>query len=469
MTGMRALARRMATMLRDRRGNVMMIMGFALVPLTFATGMVIDYSRAARLQTRLNAAADAAALSGTTLPMLDESMLAACARARRTFSDAAAQNSPGLTLDAATSPTVRITETYPALPSVTFTCPGIDLPLPAVFNLPRSRSITVSYSGTSANAFGGILGAATIAIGGTGTASSQTTDYIDIHMALDTSQSMGLAATDADAIKLWNATKAKNGRGCTFGCHSKSPSEPYSMEEVARMPDVNARMRIDVLRDATSDMISTAMNSEGASKYRFALYRIGKNAGRWGIGVDEYAPLSTDLAAIKTKVTGLTLSANDGSVGFGDTDLPATTTFVLPKMGATSTAVDTGSTQATARKFLFLVTDGVTDVERNNCTWGHCTAPISAATCDAYKNAGVTVGVVYTTYLPVKADPTNPSSTALRDEYRVLVEPFAGQIKPNLEACASPGWFFEAADGPGIHAAMQRLFDQASKTPRLTQ
>ena len=55
--------------LRDnRRGNVLIIMGFATIPLTFATGMTIDYSQAARLQTKLDTAADAAALAAVTLP-----------------------------------------------------------------------------------------------------------------------------------------------------------------------------------------------------------------------------------------------------------------------------------------------------------------------------------------------------------------------------------------------------------------
>ena len=46
----------------DQRGNIMMMMGLAIIPLTFAIGFGVDYSRAEKLQTRLNAAADAAAL-----------------------------------------------------------------------------------------------------------------------------------------------------------------------------------------------------------------------------------------------------------------------------------------------------------------------------------------------------------------------------------------------------------------------
>ena len=99
---------------------------------------------------------------------------------------------------------------------------------------------------------------------------------------------------------------------------------------------------------------------------------------------------------------------------------------------------------------------------------GHCTAPINPTTCQTFKDAGITVGIVYTTYLPVKADPLDPMNNQLRDEYNVMVAPVASQIKPKLQQCASSGWFFEASDGPSIQSAMKNLFDQASKSPRLT-
>ena len=67
-----SITRLLKRLCRDNRGNVLMIMGFAILPITFATGMAIDYARAARLQTKLNAAADAAALAAVTLPMMDQ-------------------------------------------------------------------------------------------------------------------------------------------------------------------------------------------------------------------------------------------------------------------------------------------------------------------------------------------------------------------------------------------------------------
>ena len=54
-----AFVRRLAV---HKRGNVLMIFAFAVVPMVFATGMGIDYARAARLRTKLNAIADAATM-----------------------------------------------------------------------------------------------------------------------------------------------------------------------------------------------------------------------------------------------------------------------------------------------------------------------------------------------------------------------------------------------------------------------
>ncbi len=460
-----AILRRLGELRRDRRGNMLMIFAFSMIPLTFATGMGIDYAGAMRLQTRLNAVTDAASLAGVTAPMMKNTMDVACKAARSTF-ESQSTAIPGLAIDTsrASGLTITITDTLPIGIPVTIVCPASGTPI-VPFSRPLSRTVVVTYNATSANGFSGILGKATLDIGGSATAKTTIAPYIDIHLALDTSQSMGLAATDAEALKLWNATKFYNNRGCQFGCHAKDPNEKYSMEQIAHM--VDAKMRIDVLREATMDMIDTAVAGQGNDQtYQFGLYRIGKNSGRWNIGVDEYVKLTTDLASVRSKVSSLTLSDNDGAIGFGDTDLPTTANFVLPYIKATSASVDDGTTQAKARKFFFMVTDGVTDIE-GNCTYGHCTAPINPASCDAYKQKGITVGIVYTTFLPTKADPTKPNSTALRDEYIKLVQPIAKDIKPNLEKCASPGWFFEASDEPTIHAAMQNLFRQATQTPTI--
>ena len=81
----------------DQRGNVLMIFGFSLIPMVFATGMGIDYARAMTAQTKLNAAADAAALAAVSQAMMNESNKAACEKAQDMFV-AQARGLPGIIL-----------------------------------------------------------------------------------------------------------------------------------------------------------------------------------------------------------------------------------------------------------------------------------------------------------------------------------------------------------------------------------
>jgi uncharacterized membrane protein len=57
----------------DSQGNVLIMMAALLIPMLFAVGMGIDYGRAQTQQTRMNAAADAAALAGTNATLMQQS------------------------------------------------------------------------------------------------------------------------------------------------------------------------------------------------------------------------------------------------------------------------------------------------------------------------------------------------------------------------------------------------------------
>ena len=114
-------------------------------------------------------------------------------------------------------------------------------------------------------------------------------------------------------------------------------------------------------------------------------------------------------------------------------------------------ASGTGVSASSAQQFVFLMTDGVQDVQ-GNCVDGHCTQAFDPAQCAALKAKGVTIGVIYTTYLQMNYDV----------RYLDLVQPFINQIAPNLQACASPGWFYQASDATDIQAAINALFQQAT-------
>ncbi len=70
---------------RDERGATLILVAIAILPLTIAVGVSIDYARAARLQTKINAVADAASLAAVTTPMMSQRSSEACDAARRLF------------------------------------------------------------------------------------------------------------------------------------------------------------------------------------------------------------------------------------------------------------------------------------------------------------------------------------------------------------------------------------------------
>jgi len=70
---------------RERDGNVATLYALFAPVLVFAAGAAIDYGRAAQIHTKLNAAADAAALAALTPNMLQQSNAVAEAAAASMF------------------------------------------------------------------------------------------------------------------------------------------------------------------------------------------------------------------------------------------------------------------------------------------------------------------------------------------------------------------------------------------------
>lgn len=450
---------RLRTLRRDRHGNVLILFAISIVPLMLATGMGIDYSQAMRLRTRLNAAADAAALSSTTTPMLNQTMATACTTALNMFKLQSSQL-PGLILDTDNPAkfSIVMAETYGTGAPKTGTCGALSGAQQSSTATPLSRTATISYQGDSINTFATLLGKRTLTITGTVSTRVANSPYIDIHIALDTSQSMGLPSTIQGQKDLWKLSGQINGTNCQFGCHEKSihngKTDPQSGEQIARAN--NIPLRVNVESAAVTDMISTASASQGSkSYYRFGLYQFGTS-------LRDLQPLTSTLSTASSSVANLTLGPNDGAIGYGDTNL----TDVFNAMQSRITVHGDGTSATNPRAFLFVVTDGVQDL----CSNSHCMALLDPTMCNWYKNNNITVGIVYTTYLPVMENPLDPNNPNYRFEYNWLIAPLPpSNIAPRLQACASPGWFFEASDGPGIHAAMQRLFTLVTQTTAITR
>ena len=79
--------------------------------------------------------------------------------------------------------------------------------------------------------------------------------------------------------------------------------------------------------------------------------------------------------------------------------------------------------------------------------------------CTTIKNRGIKIAILYTDYLAVTAN----------SWYTSWIAPFQSESAPALQACASPGLFYDAAIGSDLGAALSTLFAAVTQSGHLTQ
>ncbi len=438
----------------SRRGNVAIIFALTLLPMIGIVGLGIDIARTLSARTTLQGAADAGALAAAT--EAEATLQAGGNTATAQYAGQLAGQQMFL------SNATKVSRWLGAVPT------------PNVQVNPGSANITafVSFTSPVPTIFGKIFGVKTFNIAGNSASSLALPKYLNISVVTDISQSMGLAATTDGQNQLYNLTTGPSG-GCQFGCHVYQPgqtgAQPYEVQAHAANPPI--QLRIDVIRQATQNMIQTAQQLSTSTPYiSFGLYTLqGGNNSQDGNGnIADGKPLAT-LATPSTNYTSLynaagkiDLGDNNGN-GIGDTD----GSDALAQL--TSTVATSGDgTSGNPQQFVFLMTDGVEDVwasSLGNCPantvgWNgsHCTQAFDPAWCAALQKKA-TVGVIYTTYLPIPGV----------DSYETLVAPFVSKLPNNLQSCASPGWFYQASDADGIQSAINALFAKATGRGVLTQ
>jgi Flp pilus assembly protein TadG len=469
----RLLARlrsRLTAFAAAERGNVAIIFGFCMIPMIGLVGAGVDYSRAARIQTVMQAAADAAALGSI------------------------AQASPGYTyaLSMPSNGPVPIAQTQAGNifngeidGRNGFTVTNFSS---VVTKTNWQLTSTIQVTATVPTVLMQILGWDHMTVNGSSTAANGLPAFMDFYLLLDNTPSMGLPATQTDINTLVNGTKqyaSTNGLGCAFACHDigtnqSNPSNSAFDNFYATAKNLGITKRIDVLASATAQMMSMATNSEIVnSQFRVAIYTFGT----WGSTTppsdvakqlsNNYAPnqvigLTTNLSAAATAASQIDLmTVNKNNENF---DRATDFDSMLPAMSNLIPTPGTGQSSTSRQALLFFVSDGMTDeVNPGNCfgnnisSQSRCIQPLNTALCTAIKNRGIRIAVLYTTYL------TLPQSGPGSDSWsNTNVMPYVSQVSPAMKACASPGLFFEVTPTQGIGDAMNALFEQAVATARLT-
>ena len=191
--------------LADRRGNVAMMYALMLPVLMFGAGFAVDYTHAKQVQTKLDAAADAAVLAALTPAMMEQT--------ERDGEDGGDKplHCRGATLMARSSPRT------PSSPSTSA------VPPPAAGAAHRHGQLHRRQQ----NIFAGILGYSALQITGSSTANASIAPNIDFYLLLDNSPSMALPGTTGGLSLLQSLTTQQETGGCAFACH-QADTNPYS-------------------------------------------------------------------------------------------------------------------------------------------------------------------------------------------------------------------------------------------------
>lgn len=433
-------------------GNVGIFFALSLLPMIGLVGLGVDVGRTLEAKTTFDAAADAAALAAATAAQAELSRGGTQSTAQAAGRDAGQKifgadvaklgNRIGVP-----TPTVDVaidTTTDPKSPKVVANV-GYTAAVPTVIGQMFSTDkMTLARSKAAGNA-----ATATIAV----------PKFMEISFAIDNSQSMGIAASTGDIDKMQSLT------GCAFACHYSEDSGP-SYETVARRN--NVRLRIDSIKDATKLIVQTAQQEQTSfNPKRIAFNLFTMDAEK--VNDTTLVPLrqltssaSTDYTTILNQADGIDL-ASFGYSGRGETDLGASITALARRLPSAGD----GTSADKPLRTVFIMTDGVDDLTmpqnafacRSSLAFdsSHCTEPLNTSVCNQLKNKGITVGVIYTTYLRVPY-------------YDQFVAPFAPEVVNNLKSCASgPEWFAEASDEAGIRQAVQNFYSMTKSAGVLTQ
>ncbi len=266
-----------------------------------------------------------------------------------------------------------------------------------------------------------------------------------------------------------NGTYPAAGAPCAFACHfdttvpAGTGNDYFALARSTIGTAKQVTLRFDLVKKATNNVIAAmktynlSINNLGVGVFTFSnsLTRVYPASGEAGndwdaataaVGAPPNAPNKPD--------TGI---QPDGSSDVADTDFPDSMNALA---GQLSKSGD-GSTAATPRKVLFIVTDGLQDYYTTpGNTNTRSVAAINPTYCTNFKNMGYSIYVVYTPYEPLM------NSFYLNNLVPIVETTGANSLSYNLQACASgPANYISASDGSSLQAALQKFLKQALFSP----
>ncbi|WP_062015254.1 TadE/TadG family type IV pilus assembly protein [Aureimonas sp. AU4] len=443
---------------RDRRGGVAIIFGLTLVPLLGFTGLATDYAKSVLVKRRLELAIDSAALAAVrrTVDVLNEgkqtqaAAIAAGEAEGRAYLTAQSQRIIDSALDTA--------EVTVAVSGATITS--------------QTR-----YAAGVPTVFARLFGVDSFAVGGASGASMTLPPYVNVHVLLDISQSMGIGATAADQDIIRNMQVRRfsgsgswvGSNGCAFGCHIvqsefKSNDPRYPTKSTYDMAhDNGARMRIDVVRDAVGKLATSLLGQED-KHYQVAIHTFHSS-------FDTPLALTGTAATASTAIAKLATSTREGG-----TNAHVAFRSLQSLIGTPGD----GLSPDKAKAIVVLMTDGTEDTqmeypdhdgitwdpnfvyfEPTAGDWGGKIQSFDPRMCQPLKDKGVRVIAVNTKYL-VPAQDSNAKFTAIKDWLHTYID-------RNMAACVSAaGDYYDASSPADIDRAVEQIISSIAKPLALT-
>ena len=405
----------------NKRGNVAIITALSALPLIAAVGCVIDYTTASLVKTKLQAAADAAALATVSV---NSSVV----------TTAKAMSSGGTVSGGSTFATNFFNANLNASPAnVGYT----NLTPSATVALSGTKmTATVSFTAKVPTYFMGVMGFSNTNISGSSTASYTMPTYINFYLMLDVSGSMSFPSTAAEQARLM-AVNPDNllgtpgySQGCQFACHFSAqgacaqtgnpvhqgpipavgqPSNPspggycqgflisrlgttptsfgsgtnnstngnsvnWNGTQVTSCPTPGTtsciQLRADAVGYAVTTLLSTASAAEQVSNqyqvglFPFIQYLYGCTSVTPCSASNAYVPLTTNLTGstitnAAANLASLLDTGANSNLGSGGTHFEN----ALASMNSAITSVGTGAGSNNALPYVFIITDGSEDYQ----------------------------------------------------------------------------------------------------------
>jgi Flp pilus assembly protein TadG len=489
----------------NKRGNVAIITALCALPLIAAVGCVIDYTTASLVKTKLQAAADAAALATVSV---NSSVV----------TTAKGMSGNGNVSGGSTFATNFFNANLNASPAnVGYTT----LTPTATVALSGTRmTATVSFTARVPTYFMGVMGFSNTNIGGSSTASYTMPTYINFYLMLDVSGSMSFPSTQAEQARLM-AVNPDNllgspgyPQGCQFACHFSAqgacgqtgnpvhqgpipavgqPSNPspggycqgflisrlgttptsfgsgtnnvtnggsvnWNGSQVTSCPTPGTtsciQLRADAVGYAVTTLLSTASASEQVTNqyqvglFPFIQYLYGCTSVTPCSASNAYVPLTTNLTGstitnAAANLASLLDTGANSNLGSGGTHFEN----ALSSMNSAISSVGTGAGSNNTLPYVFIITDGSEDYQTQwSGGWG--SQNWSSSTAVPYQNSSAVI--------PPNSVTTTDYCTTIKNRgitIAILYVPY--------QPIADPSTIFNDEDDyannniPGIPAALQ--------------